>query len=139
MLAVPGKGWYDHQLSSTTQLQILLYAHKSGLSLYSVPGCRSLSIGVLSMYFLVLLHPLLRYMLGIAALPSIVRLVAFFFLPESPRWLVAHGHSNAAKAVLKKLRGGEEEEAQRELREIQEDLEQSSKENNQGKSSMSKC
>ncbi|KAB7507225.1 Proton myo-inositol cotransporter [Armadillidium nasatum] len=32
-----------------------------------------------------------RWMLGIGALPSMVQLVAFFFAPESPRWLSLHG------------------------------------------------
>lgn len=44
-----------------------------------------------------------RYMLGLAAIPSLVRLVAFFFLPESPRWLVGRGKKEKARAVLTKV------------------------------------
>lgn len=44
-----------------------------------------------------------RYMLGVAAIPSIVRIIAFIFLPESPRWLVSKGRYDNAKTVLRKV------------------------------------
>ncbi len=44
-----------------------------------------------------------RYMLGVAAIPSLVRLVAFFFLCESPRWLITKGKRAKAKTVLRKV------------------------------------
>ena len=62
-------------------------------------------------------------MLGIAALPAIVRFVAFFFLPESPRWLVSAGKVSKAESVLQKLRGTQN--VDQELQDIREDLEQS--------------
>ena len=73
-------------------------------------------------------------MLGIAALPAIVRFIAFFFLPESPRWLVGKGKVTKAKTVLEKLRGKQfgEERTQLELHQIQRDLEQSRKQNEKG-------
>ena len=101
--------------------------------------------------YLPLPHAILyRFMLGLAAIPAVVRFVAFFFLPESPRWLVGRGKREAARAVLLRLRrgGGErreggrgneggggmegEEEVERELKEIQENLEQNAKENSLG-------
>lgn len=44
-----------------------------------------------------------RYMLGLAAIPSLIRLVAFLFLPESPRWLVGKGKTQKARSVLTKV------------------------------------
>lgn len=44
-----------------------------------------------------------RYMLGVAALPSMVRLIAFIFLCESPRWLLGKGRKAKAKHVLRKV------------------------------------
>ncbi len=46
-----------------------------------------------------------RYMLGVAALPSIVRFIAFFFLCESPRWLLGKGKRAKAKESLRKVCG----------------------------------
>ena len=46
-----------------------------------------------------------RYMLGVAALPSIVRFIAFFFLCESPRWLLGKGKRAKAKQSLRKVCG----------------------------------
>ena len=63
-------------------------------------------------------------MLGVAAIPAIVRFIAFFFLPESPRWLVGAGKVSKAENVLQKLRGTQN--VDRELQDIREDLEQSS-------------
>ena len=44
-----------------------------------------------------------RYMLGVAAIPSLIRIVAFIFLPESPRWLISKGKHGKAKAILRKV------------------------------------
>lgn len=42
-------------------------------------------------------------MLGIAAIPGAIQFVAFLFLPESPRWLIAHGKVAEAEKVLKRM------------------------------------
>ncbi|XP_064098600.1 proton myo-inositol cotransporter-like isoform X2 [Macrobrachium nipponense] len=45
-----------------------------------------------------------RYMLGLGALPCVVQLAGFSFIPESPRWLVANGRVPDARMVLAKIR-----------------------------------
>ncbi|MED6148535.1 Monosaccharide-sensing protein 2 [Stylosanthes scabra] len=53
--------------------------------------------------------PSWRLMLGILSIPSCLYfLIAIFFLPESPRWLVSKGKMLEAKKVLQRLRGRED-------------------------------
>ncbi|KAI1306076.1 Proton myo-inositol cotransporter [Halotydeus destructor] len=46
-----------------------------------------------------------RYMLGLAAIPSIIQFIGFLFMPESPRWLVRQNQDYKAMEVLQKIRG----------------------------------
>ena len=43
---------------------------------------------------------------AIQALPSVIQLVFIWFIPESPRWLLDHGHEDKALEVLADLHGG---------------------------------
>jgi SP family galactose:H+ symporter-like MFS transporter len=45
-----------------------------------------------------------RYMLGLAAIPAIVLLIAMIFMPSSPRWLVTEGMMNKARSTLIRVR-----------------------------------
>lgn len=45
-----------------------------------------------------------RYMLGLAALPAIILLVAMIYMPSSPRWLVNDGKVDFARSTLIKIR-----------------------------------
>ncbi|XP_059167029.1 proton myo-inositol cotransporter-like [Physella acuta] len=46
-----------------------------------------------------------RFMLGLAGVPSLIQFCGFFFLPESPRWLMSKGREAEALNILVKLRG----------------------------------
>ena len=63
-----------------------------------------------------------RWMLGLAAIPSLVLLIGMYFLPETPRWLVSQDRDEDARDVLRRSRN--EEETEREIREIREVEEQ---------------
>jgi sugar porter (SP) family MFS transporter len=41
-----------------------------------------------------------RWMIGCAGVPSVALLVGMIFMPESPRWLIAHGQEDEARRVL---------------------------------------
>lgn len=49
-----------------------------------------------------------RYEFGAAALPALLFLGALFLIPESPRWLLAHGSVAKARAVFRLMRSDEE-------------------------------
>ena len=53
-----------------------------------------------------------RAMLALAVIPAIALLVGMVFMPESPRWLVANGSPERARAVLRRIRGTSEVEAE---------------------------
>lgn len=45
-----------------------------------------------------------RWMLGLASVPSLIQLVCFAFMPESPRWLIQKGRYDDAYSSLAKFR-----------------------------------
>ena len=63
-----------------------------------------------------------RWMMGLAAIPSLVLLIGMFFLPETPRWLVSQDRDEDARDVLRRSRN--EEETEKEIRDIREVEEQ---------------
>ncbi len=46
-----------------------------------------------------------RWMFGLAAVPSALLGIGMVFMPESPRWLVSHGHEDMGRSVLQHIRG----------------------------------
>ncbi|MGI4857646.1 MAG: sugar porter family MFS transporter [Janthinobacterium lividum] len=46
-----------------------------------------------------------RWMLGLSAIPGMLLGLGMFLLPETPRWLAGHGHTDLARASLRRLRG----------------------------------
>lgn len=46
-----------------------------------------------------------RYMLGLAGVPSLIQLLGFLGMPESPRWLASKGAYQEAIEVLRRFRG----------------------------------
>ncbi|XP_028285737.1 proton myo-inositol cotransporter-like isoform X2 [Parambassis ranga] len=55
--------------------------------------------------FSYLSHDGWRYMLGLSIVPAVLQFFGFFFLPESPRWLLQKGRSQEAREVLSWIRG----------------------------------
>jgi len=47
-----------------------------------------------------------RGMFGNMMIPNVLFIVLLFFIPESPRWLIAHGFAREAKAILAKIQRG---------------------------------
>lgn len=65
---------------------------------------------------------LYRYMLGLAGIPSLIQLIGFLFLPESPRYVMKKGNEGRARQILQKVRGTRDVE--QELEEIKENCRQ---------------
>jgi len=63
-----------------------------------------------------------RWMFGLSVIPAAVFALGMIYLPESPRWLVHRGQTERARAILSRVRGTSEVDA--ELREIQTSLAQ---------------
>lgn len=59
-----------------------------------------------------------QWMLAVAAVPALLYGVMTFTIPESPRYLVGLGRTEAARAILADLEGGDHEQVQLRLDEI---------------------
>jgi sugar porter (SP) family MFS transporter len=53
-----------------------------------------------------------RWMLGLAAVPSLAMLIGLLFLGESPRWLVTRGRIDEARAELQRTRSAAEADSE---------------------------
>ncbi|MFN2166233.1 MAG: MFS transporter, partial [Anaerolineae bacterium] len=53
-----------------------------------------------------------RYMLGVAAVPSVALGLAMWRLPDSPRWLMRRDNRDQAKSVLQRIRAAQEVEGE---------------------------
>jgi SP family arabinose:H+ symporter-like MFS transporter len=58
-----------------------------------------------------------RGMFGVGVIPAVVFFILLFFIPQSPRWLTAHGSPDKARAILARVTN--HEQATREVEEIQ--------------------
>ena len=63
-----------------------------------------------------------RYMVGLAALPSIGLVVGMWWLPDSPRWLISRSNVDAARKVLQRVRTTSHVDA--EIKDIQQSMAQ---------------
>ncbi|RSX55499.1 MFS transporter [Bifidobacterium dolichotidis] len=66
-----------------------------------------------------------RWMLAIGAIPALVLVLALFFMPESPRFLLQSGRKAAGMRVLERING--REAAQREAKAIEKSLAEDAK------------
>lgn len=57
-----------------------------------------------------------RWMLGVEAIPALLFLTLLTTVPESPRWLLAHGRRQQALDVLRAVRGHEAEQELEDIR-----------------------
>lgn len=64
-----------------------------------------------------------RWMLGLSAVPGLALALGMLTVPRSPRWLVANGRQEKAKAVLRRTRS--EDEAEDEIDQISDAVEDS--------------
>lgn len=62
-----------------------------------------------------------RWMLGVVAIPAAVFFVLLFFVPHSPRWLIAKGRVDEARHVLTRL-GGDTNDIEEEIEAIRSSL-----------------
>ncbi|PVD24679.1 hypothetical protein C0Q70_15164 [Pomacea canaliculata] len=69
-----------------------------------------------------------RYMLGLAGLPSLIQLIGFLFLPESPRWMMKKGNESRAREILVAVRGTKDVEE--EMADMRESCEEDKRETN---------
>ena len=65
-----------------------------------------------------------RWMLGLGAVPAIVLGLGMLRMPQSPRWLVMAGAEYEARAVLARIRAGDQDTIEQEIAEISEDLQE---------------
>jgi len=57
-------------------------------------------------------HSSWRWMLGVAVIPALILFFGLLAVPESPRWLITHGHSEKGRQVLTRFLGGAEADTQ---------------------------
>jgi SP family arabinose:H+ symporter-like MFS transporter len=70
---------------------------------------RSISAGL---YGKIFASELWRGMLGMETIPALLFLIALFFIPESPRWLIVKDYDDKALIILRKIYGEEEADVQ---------------------------
>jgi SP family sugar:H+ symporter-like MFS transporter len=107
------------RLASLQQLAIVLGLFFAFLSNYQIAGAAG---GASSPFWLG--FKAWQWMFWIEIIPSVVFLFGLLFIPESPRFLVAAGRSNAARKVLERLG---EPQADARLRDIQDSLDRGHK------------
>lgn len=107
---------YRGRLTTIQQIAIITGLFIAFVSNYSLAGIAGLSTAELWLGF-----EAWRWMFWIELIPASIFLVALFFIPESPRFLIASGRRDAGQAVLTKLYGASA--AEQKVQEIDDSLE----------------
>ncbi len=94
---------YRGRLATMQQIAIISGLFAAFLSNYLLAKVASSSMAVLWLGY-----EAWRWMFWVEILPAVLFFVALLFIPESPRYLMARGHSARARTVLDKLYGTEE-------------------------------
>ena len=82
----------------------------------------AVTLGILLAYCLGPLLDSWRWLAIAGAVPPVLMVVLMVSMPETPRWLIKNDRISEALRVLRRLRGGSNEENQEECRDIQSTL-----------------
>jgi len=97
--------WHSQQLLGL--LLSLLHLYKSLLTQFRTAVCCIYSAVSFAKFKRLIkdINIRCRYMFGLAAIPSVIQTIGFLFMPDTPRWLVARGRLDKARAVLHRIHG----------------------------------
>lgn len=105
-----------YQLAITLGILFAYFSNAYLLSLSNSDAFQSSG----EMYRKIFIYEVWRAMLGSETIPALLFLFLLFIIPKSPRWLTMKGQTEEAKSIL--LRFGSEEEANNEIKNVEEVL-----------------
>ncbi len=121
--AVTGAGVGLAMMSSPIYIAELSPTHIRGrlVNINQLANVVGINIAMVVAYFFSFPEWGWRWMIGSGLIPAAILLIGLFFIPESPRWLIAKGQRAKGLKVLTKINGTVEGE--KEFQEIQQGIE----------------